>query len=207
MGSRLGFGVCLAGFLAAVAMPCEGAVVDFESLPPGMKFGGDFGDSSGDTVLTQDGIRMVIRDFLVPGFVGFGKAEVGGQYADQFDTTPLELRSISAQFDFSDLSSDVTNVSLDFIDFGGRVNFGVNSETIIQVDDLSDVPSSISNGIFVTVADGRLTLTTDELHQIQRFTIGGQELVIDNVAAVPEPSSVALLLAGCVALVRRRRRD
>ena len=205
MKSRLGWIGCLAGFLAVSAMPCGGAVVDFETVPVGDRYGGDFDDSPGDTVLVQDGIRMVLREFRIPDFIGFGKAEVGGQYADQFDSTPLELRSISVQFDFGELSFAVSEVALDFIDFGGFVNFAVNSEAIIAVPDLSDVPTLVSDGIFISVADGRLTLTADEFHTIQRFTIGGQELVIDNVAAVPEPSTVALLVAGCFALVWRRR--
>lgn len=179
----------------------QAATVDFESLVSGTKFGESYGNLPGDVVLSQDGIIVSVEEFFLGTFTGFVKAEVGGVYADFFSTTPLELNNISLRFDFSDVGFDVTSVDVEYKEFGGTNNVVVNGYTIHEVDPLSDLPAVVSPGITSSVDNGILTLAGD----IDSFQIGGQELVIDNIIAVPEPMTVVLLGIGAALIPARGR--
>jgi len=177
------------------------ATVDFESVKPGTTFGQAFGNTPGQTVLTQEGIAMSVEEFFLGTFVGFIKAEVGGRYDDYFPTTPLELDNIGVRFDFADVSFDVTHVTLEYQEFGGGNNFAVNDQTLHQVSPLSDLPTDVAPGVTASVDAGLVTLEGN----IDSLQIGEQELGIDNIVAVPEPMSILLVGLGGVAVLRRRR--
>jgi hypothetical protein len=176
------------------------ATVDFESLPVGTKFGEAYSNIPGEIVLTEGGVDMSVEEFLLGSFVGFIKAETGGRYIDSFPTTPLELDNISVLFDYSGLDFDVTTVTLEYRDFGGASNLGINGQAIHQLDAIIDIPAEVAPGVAASVADGTITLTGE----ISSLIIGGQELAIDNVVALPEPGTLGLLALGGVLLIRRR---
>lgn len=190
------------------------SVVDFQlpSVSPGTVYGASapVPDSPGDVVLTQAGIRMSVEEFFIGSFVGFFRAEVGGTYDDAFPTTPLELDNISVRFDFARLGFDVTSVTLDYREFGGSDNFAVNGSALINLGSLVELPSepgALAEGITATVVEQQtITLEADIGYTIDHFLIGGQELTIDNVAAVPEPTTLLLLTLGALAAVTRRTR-
>ncbi len=182
------------------------AKVGFESVPPGTEYGSHAGNTLGDVVLVEDDIAMSVEVFLLDAFVSFNRATVGGAYADYFPTTPLELDNISVRFDFNHLGFDVTHVELEYLEFGGADNFAVNDEQLYIVDELTDLPADIAAGVTLTIMDGLhpACLTLDG--NVTSFQIGGQELAIDNIIAMPEPTSLLLLALGATALFRRRRR-
>ena len=177
--------------------------MDFESVKPGTTFGQAFGNTPGEIVLTQGGIAMSVEEFFLGTFVGFIRAEVGGRYDEYFPTTPLELDNIGVRFDFADVSFDVTHVTLEYQEFGGGNNFAVNDHTLYEVSPLSDLPVDVAPGVTASVDAGVITL----VGEIDSFQIGGQELGIDNIVAVPEPMSMLLLGLGGVALMYRRRQE
>jgi len=204
---RLGYVALLAttlGCLATSAIAGSPAVVDFDdpsSLLFPSPYGQAFGNTPGQVVISQNGINMSLDIFLSdPSPAGFFKAEIDGPLKDSFPTNPLELDNISAMFDFSAVGFSVTQVTLDFEKLGGTENFAVNGGGVLQRINLPDLPANIAPGVTASVIDGTVTLSGP----ISSFLIGGQELAIDNVTAVPEPSSLLLLFGGAIAVFRRR---
>lgn len=178
------------------------ATVDFEAVAVGTKYGASYGHAPGDVVLGQDGIAMSVEEFFLGTFTGFIKAEVGGPYAQSFPTTALDLDNISVRFDFAGVGFEVTMVTVEYMEFGGGNNFAVNDYTIHEISPMTNLPTAVAPGVTATVDAGVITLVGD----IDDFQIGGQELAIDNVIAVPEPTGILLLGLGGTLLLRRRSR-
>ncbi|MDO8629321.1 MAG: PEP-CTERM sorting domain-containing protein, partial [Phycisphaerales bacterium] len=61
----------------------------------------------------------------------------------------------------------------------------------------------IAPGVTASADSDSITLSGS----VSRFLIGGQELAIDNIIAVPEPTCLALLGIGGLVLLRRVRRS
>ncbi len=177
------------------------AVMDFETVSVGTKYGAEYGQMPGQEVLTQNGIDMSIEQFRLGSFVGFIRAEIGGRYAGSFPSTPLDIDNIAVRFDFSGVGFPVSQVSLDFQEFGGADNFEVNGSFKHHLNQLADLPTQVAPGVTATVIGDEIRL----VGPISNFQIGGQELAIDNVVAVPEPTAILLLgIAASAALLRRR---
>ena len=179
------------------------AQIDFESVPVGTKYGTGFGHVPGSVVLTQDGIQMSVENFHSGGSTLFFRAEVGGVYDAAFPTTPLSMDNINAKFDFSNVGFPVSSVSVEYFDDGGANNISVNGEPILEIPafGLDSIPVNIALGVTATADGDSITLNGT----IQSLLIGGQELAIDNIVAVPEPTALILLASGGLALIARRR--
>ncbi len=180
----------------------SGATVDFESVPVSTVFGVMAGDLPGDLVLTQDGIDMRLAELVIGSRRDFIEAEIGGAFDVDFATTPLSLDSIGVVFDFSNVGFDVTEVTFEYLDLGGFSNFAVNGHTLFELLRLDGIPTDVAPGVEAIVDDDTITLTGD----ISSFLVGGQELGIDNVTAVPEPATLAFLGVGGTYLLSSRRR-
>ena len=189
--------VCLGG------TPCDGATVSFESIPIGTVFGPVAGNLRGETVLIQEGIAMSIDELILDAASAFNRATIGGEYVDFFETTPLELNNISAVFDFTAVAFTVDGVSLEVQDFGGVANLSVNGGTLIDLLALDGTPQIIAPGVSAVLVDDLLTFEG----AIDRLQIGGQEMAIDNVRAVPEPATAILGFLALPWITRRRRRS
>ncbi len=190
---------CLAGTVSVAA------TLDFGSVPVGTVYGADAGTVPGEAVLTQEGIAMSFDYFQLGTFTDFHLAEVGGRHADSFSTEALSLNNINAVFDFAEVGFDVGLVTFEFRDFGGSSNFAVNGAAMYIIDPLADLPSDVAPGITASV-DGDLVTITGETTEIFDVLVGGQELVIDNITALPDPSAGLLLAFGTALLYRRSRR-
>ena len=174
------------------------ATVEFESVPIGTKYGGDFGQIPDEVVLTepaQNGIVMSVGQFFLPQFTGFFQAEVVGPSNDH----QLAIDNISILFDLTNVGFNVTSLTLEYVELGGNDNFAVNGGSILQLAELSDIPSNVASGVTAQVDGGLITLSG----KIDSFLIGGQELTIDSIVAVPEPTSLVLLAMGGVLAWRR----
>ncbi len=186
-------------------------IIDFEesSIPLGTVFGVSQGDATGDTMLTTpEGIVVSLELFHIGSAVDFFQVEVGGRYAAYFESTPIELNNISLRFEFGGLNFDVTEVTFEFAEFGGWTNFSVNDLTLFEQFSLYALPPMIAPGIHASVADNTVTLTADSGRRIDAFLVGGQELVIDSVVIVPEPSTLILFgFLTCAAVGQRRLRQ
>lgn len=192
----------LVGLVVATSSASFAATVDFDGVPAGTRFGGAYGQSPGDVVLSQDGIDVSVEEFLLGSFTGFIRAEVGGQYAQSFPTPALDLDNISVRFDLSNLGFVTTQVTLEYAEFGGSDNFSVNGGPIHTLAALTDLPALVAPGVNAFVSGDMITLTG----VVDNFQIGGQELAIDTIVAVPEPATLGLLGIGATTLLLRRRR-
>ena len=67
---------------------------------------------------------------------------------------------------------------------------------------MTDLPANVAPGVSALVTGDMITLTG----VVNRFQIGGQELAIDTIVAVPEPATLGLLGLGAATLMLRRRR-
>jgi hypothetical protein len=185
------------------------ATVDFDTLTPGTTFGHP-DDAAGDLVLTEDGIAIRVETFFtIAGYEYFNTATA---LSHEGDDIYLCLNNISMWFDFTGLEFPVTSVMVEYWYSGGENNFAVNQEHISY--DTVHTLWSFAGGLPVDVAPG-VTATVDEDPitgngiitldgSITNFLIGGQELCIDNIIAVPEPASLVLFAFGAWALIRRR---
>ena len=173
------------------------ATMEFESVPVGTKYGADFGHVPGQVVLTENGIAMSVENFFFQQFTGFFKAEVTVPANDH----ELAIDNISVLFDVTALPFNVTSLTLRYAEFGGEDNFAVNGGSILRLSQLTDIPINVAPGMTALVDGGLIRLTGD----VDRVRIGGQELSVDTVVAVPEPTSLVLLGAGGLLLLRRLR--
>lgn len=193
------------GFTSA----CFAASITFDSgaVNPPDRFGAAFGTTPTAVVLSEEGIDMSVEEFFLRSFVGFSKAEVVPPSAGLFTTNALSLDNISVLFDFSGLSFGVTQVSIEFREGGGENNFDVNRSALITpLTDITDLVGEIAPDITVSVTGQTVTLLAQNQALIESVLIGGQELVIDNIRAVPEPGSLALVGLAALFLLRRRPR-
>ncbi len=164
-------------------------------------WGANYGHTPGQLVLSEDGIDVSVKQFFLgASYIGFFKAEPGGVYASLFDSTALSLDNISARFDFTGLGFEVDQVTIEYQEFGGGDNFRVNDWTGFELTSMMGIPTNVAPGVTASVADGVITLNGP----ITSFQIGGQELGIDNIVAVPEPGTLLLLGLGGLTLLRRR---
>jgi hypothetical protein len=199
----LGVGACFGGSI------CAAATMDFEPLAVGTSFGQSAGDLPGDTVFTQDGIDMSVETFFFTGQPNdFFRAEIVGSN-EFFSTKHVETVGINLGFDLTQLGFDVNLVSVEYVELGGLNNFSVNGEPIIQITPLSDLQAAIAPGVTlalevldVNTGRTRITLTGN----VDNFLIGGQELAVDTIVAVPEPATLVLLACGVFAVWRGCRK-
>lgn len=198
-GLTIGLCACLTGNALA------DGVVDFESITPSTQYGAAFGTSVGDLIFTEGGV-----DVRAVGFgTAFSIGTVGGFTDSEFPTTPMTLSNISLLFEPGLINGSApTSVSFEYADFGGNEELGING-TVFTFNDFASAAPTLG-GASVTVTStpftsGNKGLVTISGIPITSLEIGGQELGIDNVTFVPEPTSLAMLAFGGLALSRRRR--
>jgi len=188
--------------LATILVPRARAVdIDFEASPANTVFGLP-DDAPGDDVLDENGVTMSVESFVLGSSDLFFFATVKPAGSIAFDTQALALDNISVRFDLADVGFDVDLITFDVADFGGASNLSVNDQSLHVLDAIADLPADVTPDVTASFLDGTVTLSGP----IQSFLIGGQELVIDNVSAVPEPAAGLLLAAGSLAAWRLRRR-
>lgn len=175
--------------------------MDFESAQVGTLYGGSAGHNPSEVVLSQEGIDMSVENFFLAGFTGFFEAEIGGRYQDFFPTTPLGLDNISVRFDFNNIGFEVDLMTMEFVEFGGEYNFAVNDGMVHQLASFEDIPGNVAPDVVALVSNGIITLEGD----INAVRVGGQELAVDTVFAIPEPATLLLLCLGGTAVLRTRR--
>ena len=185
------------------------ATLDFETVSLGTVYGDTLltPDTPGEVVLTQDDITMSVESFFFdPSQADFYVAEIVAVQTDTGSGQALSLDNIGVLFDFSALGFDVDRVTLDLRDLGGTSNVAVNGSALHILDPLSDLPADVAPGVTALLADDRLTLV-GETTALLSVQIGGQEIIIDNIRAVPEPAVGALMTWGMIWLFGRRRKQ
>ncbi len=98
--------------------------------------------------------------------------------------------TISTFFDFSKLSEQVTQVSFDYMDWGGNNNLSVNGTPVVIAASLFEMNSNIAPGITLEVDTSGLSYSGGTLWlngPIDSFYAGGGEFGIDNICFTSEP--------------------
>lgn len=187
--------------LALLALPAAASanIVTFDTAasPLGATYGSPV-HANGDLLFTEDGINVRAGIFTAGAFNALNTATIDAA-GSPFPTRSAGLNNIRLRFQFSSLPFDVTEASFDYQDFGGTSNVGVNG-VVVEINDFSALPAIIA-GVNLTVTATTVTFTG----AINGLIIGGQELWIDNIRAVPTPGATALLGLGGLLAARRKR--
>lgn len=104
----------------------------------------------------------------------------------------LKVGNINLEFDFSQIGFQPSQITFEFVDFGGNENLSINGDRqTIFIGDLFLAPASI--GIAGVVVDGESLENEGTMYAnaglvtltgaVNMFAIGGQEFWIDNVCA------------------------
>ena len=192
--------ICLmATVLTVCAAAVEAAQVNFETLAVGQTFG-SASHSPGQLLFSQDGINVSGQTYQTGLFSDFNVATIRGPGTDLFATNHVWFDNINFGFDLSGIGP-INSVTIEYHEFGGVNNFSVNGGTILELPAMTSMPINVAPGVTATVASDSILLSGI----VTSFLLGGQELAVDNVVAVPEPTCLALLVAGVGAGVLRRR--
>jgi len=191
--------------MLSLVPPSDGQSMDFNDLAPGTLFGAAAGDSPFDVVYSQNGIDMAVDSFSLGSFSGFFDAKVGGPYATAFATPALELDNITVVFTLSSVGFPVSELTFDYVEYGGAVNIAVNGHAVLELDTITDLPQLVAPGVIGAVGSGTVMLSAP-VGGISSLRVGGQELVVDNLTVIPEPVSGVLLFIGMATLAIKRRR-
>jgi hypothetical protein len=162
--------------------------------------------------LTEDGIDMSLDTFFwIPSGSTLNYAQIVTPPSSFVvdGTQALNTNNANAVFDFAGLGP-IDHAWVEFVELGGNVNFDVNGIGLQNEEDFTSLTGYPGFNVTVTTHTvsggygGRIEVQQVGSDPIQKLLIGGQELGIDNVTAVPEPGSVIMLGLGLLLLACRR---
>jgi hypothetical protein len=194
--------VSLSGGIASATV----ITLDFEDLTLGQSY--NVGDS-----FTTSGVVITVEEFQGPegSWYTYGDVTVETDIGPGFINTAggsgneLGVRSVNLYFDFD---TTLSGLELLYGDFGGNLNIELNGD-FVNFNNFIDIDNTTIGGTTISALDtgtpGHSTGTLSVVGTIQSFKIGGAELWVDNVVALPEPGTVLLLGFGGLALLRRRK--
>jgi hypothetical protein len=172
----------------------QGDCVDFEDLVLDTQY--NVGDSFSDS-----GADITVEEFYfsdgTPTTTGF--AEVGNAGQAGGSGLELQVNNVNLAFDFG---QSLPGLSMDFGEFGGNLNLDVNGD-FRNFDNFADLNGQSVGGVQVVVTNG---LGNDQgrlylFGTVSSFTVGGQELWIDNLCPLGDCLLFESLPSGEVYLV------
>jgi len=174
----------------------EASVVDFDDLIDETIY--NVGDS-----FVSSGVSMTVEEFqwsngtwYFDGYVPVGDELWAGGSGNELEW----INNANVDFNFGGPVSDIT---FQFMDGGGNLNIEINND-FRNISDLGDIDGLIVGGTSVVLV-GTTNLGTLHINgAVTSFSVGGQELNIDNVTYVPEPTTLCILGLGSL-LIRKRR--
>jgi hypothetical protein len=172
--------------------------IEFEDLPLSHTY--NVGDS-----FTTSGIQVQVENF----YPRVGGPQSGTALVDNLlyaggGGNELTLNNVNLRFLLNFDSCPDCGLSLLFYHMQGDIDLGINAD-ILKAADFSGLPTIIGGAqVFVggSYPYGIIYITGGN---IQSFTIGGQQLYIDNITTVPEPATIMLLGLGSLGLLRNRK--
>lgn len=162
--------------------------ITFEELTPGDTFGEQAGNLPGDTIVSNEQASVVLQPYIYEG----GSTGFVTLFVEQDNTFPSSNNSvmvlpsnINMEINFDPANSELETICFEFYDLGENINIGANGE-VVFIEDYNDLNGlEIANGVFVEVFQdenfdfpaGTICLSGS----INQITIGGQEILIDNI--------------------------
>ncbi len=172
--------------------------LDFEDLPADERFGPEFGQKPGDTILIYSDLSVTIDSFFYSNGTGdllsvsvFTGEGLPGDYGQLLFPSNASL-TFRPTHDEALLSS----LCFDFFYYGGSINLGVNGKQQLIFENLNDLLDLGNSELFPNVelsidlaATGGFPIqgTVCVKGDLESLTIGGQEFALDNVC--PETRS------------------
>lgn len=152
----------------------QACCVRFESLPLGAVY--HVGDSFFD-VCAHVNVQPFVWSSGTPTSSGY--AQVGNAGLAGGAGLEMQVNNVNLEFDFG---QPLVGLSLKFGEYGGNLNIEINGD-FRNFDNFADINGLVIGGVKVFVANG---LGNDKGHLgltgvIHQFSVGGQELWIDDV--------------------------
>ena len=190
-------------FLLLFSLPFLGAqngdiCFDFDDLPADARFGPEYGQQEGDTILEDAGIIWSLSPFVYAD--SSSDLNVVFVYRDSLNLPAqgqlLFPSNANLTITGTDSATYPTEVCTEFFYWGGSLNLGINGQTPLHFPDLQALLTLNDTEIFPGVhlelsvdntpndaypIRGKLCVTGD----FDTLTIGGQEFAIDNFCWTP----------------------
>lgn len=164
--------------VAAALAP--GDCVGFEDLQLGTVYNVPGTFASSGTTITTSAFRWTNGTWTSAGFAEVDDGGLSG--GTGYD---LEVNNITVNFDFG---RPVENLRLFFGEYGGNVNLSINGE-FKNVLDLDELDEQMVGGTLVEVSLSPTGLGILVINgTVNSFSIGGQELWIDDICEATEPT-------------------
>jgi hypothetical protein len=164
----------------AAAALAPGDCVDFEDLTLATQY-------NVSDVFADSGVAMAAAQFQWSNgtWTSAGFARVQGARFAGGTGLDLQLNNITVDFDFG---RPVEDIRLFFGEYGGNINLTINGD-FKNVVDLADLDKQVVGGAFVEVGLSPTGLGIVVIEgTVNSFSIGGQELWIDDVCEVTSPT-------------------
>ena len=202
--AKKGLWVSISLFVALFAQHAGASTLDFEDLTFGASYGVGESFATSGVVITGEEFFFLPSGSTLDGSVSVGDAGLADGAGNE-----LGLNNINLNFDFG---VALYGLALQYGESGGNLNIEVNGE-FKNFDDFVDIDKTTIGGASIFTLDsgpagessGALFIVTGT---IESFSIGGQELWIDNLVAspVPEPTTLILLGTGGLVILARKKR-
>ena len=175
-------------------LPALAVTLDFEDLALGTTY--NFG-----AFFTTNGVPIDVEAFQFSNLnFGANFAQVDGDQNAGGSGNDLEINNVLLDFG---LPAGTTSISFLFGEFGGNLNLNINGD-FRNFENFQDIDGLSIGGVNANLVSGGLGNDQGRIEfaggPIALFKLGGQELWIDNVNAMPEPATLLLMLSGILGL-------